>query len=98
MKTIAAILLCLFALSACSAVRIQYGEATVTSFRLFEDQNLEGLKVTSKDGVSVSIDKKSNEAQTEFLSAAIAAYMRSLGGPLPVVPAPVAPAPIVPVK
>ena len=46
----------------CSVVRIQYGEATVTSVRLFEDQNLEGLEVVAPDGTAVKLGKKSNDA------------------------------------
>lgn len=61
----------------CSVVRIQYGAATVTSVRLFEDQNLEGLKIKAPDGTSVVIDKKANEAQTEIFAQALAALAKS---------------------
>lgn len=63
--------------AACSVVRIQYGDAIVTSVRLFEDQNLEGLKIKSPDGISVVIDKKANEAQTEIFAQAIAALAKA---------------------
>lgn len=81
-KSIAVIILMLF-LSACSAVRIQYGEATVTSFRLFSDQNLEGLKINAPDGTSVVLNKKSDEVQTEALSAIVGAAVKA-AVPIPV--------------
>ena len=76
MKTIGLILLCL-CLSACYAGKIQYGGATVEWIRFCDNENFEGLKIKAPDGTTVSIDKKSNEVQTQILSDTLAALLRA---------------------
>ena len=62
----------------CSVVKIKYGPVEITSKRLFEDQNLEGLSVTAPDGTVVKIDKKSSAVQTQLLSDTLSAIVKSV--------------------
>ena len=72
MKYIAAVLIILLSCG-CAYVQIKYGAVEVSSYRLFEDQNLEGLTIIhSPDNcTAVILDKKSNAVNTETLSQAI---------------------------
>lgn len=67
------------ALTGCSTVSVEYGDAKVSSTRLFVDQDLSGLKITTPEGVKVSLDKRTENADTEALgeviSKAIASYI-----------------------
>jgi hypothetical protein len=83
MKTIAAILFCLFVLPACSSVIIRHGETTVSSHRLFMDSNLDGLKIKTQEGTVVTLDKKGDLVQTEALSAIVGAAVKA-ASPIPV--------------
>ena len=76
MKTIILLFSVCFLIS-CSTVHIKYGEVEITSSRLFEDQNLEGLSITTPEGVKVEIDKKSNLTQTEVFSEIIGAAINA---------------------
>ena len=69
------VLVVLLCMCACSTVHIKYGEVEITAWRLFEDQNLEGLTVITPEGVTVSIDKKSNNANTQLLSDSLGAIV-----------------------
>ena len=82
MKTLCTLIVFLFiscTLCSCSTVKIKYGDVEITSKRFFEDQNLEGLSITTPEGIKVEIDKKSNLTQTEvfleIIGAAINAAM-----------------------
>ena len=80
MKTLCTLIVFLFiscTLCSCSTVRIKYGGVEITSSRLFEDQNLEGLNIVTADGVIVSIDKKTNLTQTEIFSEIIGAAINA---------------------
>jgi hypothetical protein len=83
MKNLIAILVCLFALSACSSVCIKHGDTKVTSNRLLMSSNIDGLKIKAPDGTVVSLDRKGDLVQTEALSAIVGAAVKA-ASPLPV--------------
>ena len=45
--------------------------------RLCEDQNLEGLSITTAEGITVSLDKKSSTARAEELAQILGAIADS---------------------
>lgn len=64
-------------LAGCSMVSVEYKGVKASSVRFFVDQDLKGLKIVAP-GVEVSLDERSENAETEVLgdiiSKGVAAY------------------------
>ncbi len=73
-----ALLFIMLLIVGCSTVSVEYGDARVTSTRLFVSQDLSGLNIITPDGVKVILDKKTDsvdEVRVQELSQAIAEFI-----------------------